>query len=831
MVASEPSRQPLLVNALHILALFGLAVAQPLFSTLSESPEFFVAHRVGQLEIIAITAVISLGIPLVIICIEALLRWISPRLQHLFHIAVVCTLLLAIAMQMVNRIYIQSVPLLLTLAFALAVGATALYVRSALMQRAITFLSLGAALFPLNFMFVSSVSKIVLGGETEVEGVDASRASIPVVMVVFDEFNPTVLLDREDNIDAVRYPNFADFANQSWWFSRATSVHPFTHFAVPAILTGLRPDEKKSIPSGRDHPRNLFTLLGSNYSMNVSETLTSLCPDSICNEEEKKFDYKIFASDIIVVVGHILAPRSLADRFLPPLDVGWGGFAAPAEAGTDSTANKLKSLGEQAYLSRPATFRKFISKAGAGKQHLDFIHLPLPHRPYEFFPTGVNYTGGNDIGLRGEVWPDDQNLVSLAYQRYMMQVGLADTLLGELISHLRSVDAYDRSLIIVTADHGRAFQPNTNSRGLTGDNSYILHVPLFVKLPQQTQGRTNPRVVSTIDILPTISEVLGITTSWSFDGKSMFSEEDENTSINIIFNGNNFSLDADEITNHPLLQWQIETFGSNTPLANIAIPGEYSSLIGSDIFSLDISNSTDTDAPFLDANVLAFDNVSEDLGYLPSLLQGGITGKIHSQWVAIAMNNRIVSLAPLYIAEDGISNIAVLLPESAFRSGNNTLSAFFVEGPPAEPQLTSIRTNRETYKLNRLGDTEEVISSRGDVYSVVQDTVFGRVDSVFVESKIIKLGGWSADTTHMKPVKSIIAFVNGEFACATKPTISRPDVAEYFNNTDVESSGFSVVCPIEGEQFESLRVFGISNTGEVRTLGLTTTVHYGSDAP
>ena len=49
MVASEPSRQPLLVNALHILALFGLAVAQPLFSTLSESPEFFVAHRVGQL--------------------------------------------------------------------------------------------------------------------------------------------------------------------------------------------------------------------------------------------------------------------------------------------------------------------------------------------------------------------------------------------------------------------------------------------------------------------------------------------------------------------------------------------------------------------------------------------------------------------------------------------------------------------------------------------------------------------------------------------------------------------------------------------------------------
>jgi hypothetical protein len=43
-------------------------------------------------------------------------------------------------------------------------------------------------------------------------------------------------------------------------------------------------------------------------------------------------------------------------------------------------------------------------------------------------------------------------------------------------------------------------------------------------------------------------------------------------------------------------------------------------------------------------------------------------------------------------------------------------------------------------------------------------------------------------------------------------------VAKHFKSPSVEDSGFSVLCPFDGKTFESLRVFGVSNTGEARAL-------------
>ena len=49
-----------------------------------------------------------------------------------------------------------------------------------------------------------------------------SRA--PVVILVLDELPLTSILDGKGDIDAVRYPSFARFAADAYWFRDATTV-------------------------------------------------------------------------------------------------------------------------------------------------------------------------------------------------------------------------------------------------------------------------------------------------------------------------------------------------------------------------------------------------------------------------------------------------------------------------------------------------------------------------------------------------------------------------------------------------------------------------------
>ena len=99
-------------------------------------------------------------------------------------------------------------------------------------------------------------------------------------MLVLDELPLASLVDEDGSIDASLYPNFAELAAASSWFRNATAVSPSTWHAVPSIATGMYPTE--GAPVARDHPDSIFTMLGGSYEMDVTESITRLCPTSIC---------------------------------------------------------------------------------------------------------------------------------------------------------------------------------------------------------------------------------------------------------------------------------------------------------------------------------------------------------------------------------------------------------------------------------------------------------------------------------------------------------------------------------------------------------------------
>jgi hypothetical protein len=85
-------------------------------------------------------------------------------------------------------------------------------------------------------------------------------SSTHVVVVVFDEVPLLSLVDEQLLVDKALFPNLARLARDGVWFRNATTVSDYTRWALPAIVTGMRP-LPEAAPSARDHPRSIFSLL------------------------------------------------------------------------------------------------------------------------------------------------------------------------------------------------------------------------------------------------------------------------------------------------------------------------------------------------------------------------------------------------------------------------------------------------------------------------------------------------------------------------------------------------------------------------------------------
>jgi hypothetical protein len=169
-----------------------------------------------------------------------------------------------------------------------------------------------------------------------------------------------------------------------------------------------------------------------------------------------------------------------------------------------------------------------------GHPALHFMHVVFPHVPWMYLDNGESYAvecGDMSLlnfetdGLAQDVWGNDPDFVQRQQQRYLLQVQLADRLIGRLIDRLEELKLWDDCLLIVTSDHGVSFRPGQNRRYYSGGNAdEILSVPLFVKLPGQTEGGVSDRNVECIDLLPTVADVLEIPLWASVDGESLARE-------------------------------------------------------------------------------------------------------------------------------------------------------------------------------------------------------------------------------------------------------------------------------------------------------------------
>jgi hypothetical protein len=207
----------------------------------------------------------------------------APKAATFIHAALVATFTAIIAVQAMKHGFSWHLRLALPVAFAVAVLAVVVTLRHKIVRQWLRWLAIAPLFSTLMFLVSSPASSIAYGenhGGKPMKGTKPTR----VVMIVFDEFPVSSLIDPASpgRIDAARFPNFAALAAGSTWYRNATTVAPFTDAAVPAILTGTYPKSENTPARVANHPNNLFTALGPEFKMHVHESVTDLCPLRLC---------------------------------------------------------------------------------------------------------------------------------------------------------------------------------------------------------------------------------------------------------------------------------------------------------------------------------------------------------------------------------------------------------------------------------------------------------------------------------------------------------------------------------------------------------------------
>ncbi|HSB75860.1 MAG TPA: sulfatase-like hydrolase/transferase [Terriglobales bacterium] len=303
---------------------------------------------------------------------------------------------------------------------------------------------------------------------------DAARGPRPNVFLV------TIDTLRADHVgcygySGVKTPAMDGLARDGIRFANAFTPVPVTNSSHASILTGLYPSSHGVTDFGvalaASHLTWASFLQKQGYQTAAFIGAVVLDAKSLAPGFDQGFDYY--------------------DNFPP--HAGKGHWDVEERRGMTVVQHAEK------WLDHPRS-QQSLTQSPAGPFFL-WVHLYDPHDPYEPpVPYSETYRG----------------------HLYDGEIAYADHALGDFLAYLRRRGWYDNSLIVLVGDHGEGLGDHKEqTHGIFLYDS-TLHVPLLIKLPRQRQaGKVVSGQVRTIDILPTVLGLLGISSPGKMDGASL----------------------------------------------------------------------------------------------------------------------------------------------------------------------------------------------------------------------------------------------------------------------------------------------------------------------
>jgi hypothetical protein len=432
------------------------------------------------------------------------------------------------------------------------------------------------------------------------------------------------------------------------------------------MLSGRYP-AKAVAPHYSQYPENLFTLLGGSYRIEAQESVARLCPPQLCETDGKQPGrvLPVLLKDSAGLLRQIVSPK---DAQRDPTTTYREATVAERAGKTGPPADDT-SIGPTFRFNRlsdnqPARFSDFLQELQpSAAPTLHFLHLLMPHSPWNYLPSGMRYPAPADLPTDNGWW------TQLAHERHSLQVEYTDRLLGEALDALDRSGLFDKSLVVVTADHGISFSAGAFGRTMDAMQQApgeLLWVPLFIKEPSQRAGRIDDRNWEHVDLLPTVADYAGVKVPWRTDGISALRQQrDRSEKFAYYYPGERLRIDGPA-------GFDVVKHGSSAAprLPALPLPG----LVGRPVTDLPVTGG----GPHATVdNLESFRDVRPDAGTIPALVYGSVPASVpDGTLLAIAVNGKIGAVAPVV---GGAPRFAGLVPDgNLFVSGANKLELFEV---------------------------------------------------------------------------------------------------------------------------------------------------------
>ncbi len=348
-------------------------------------------------------------------------------------------------------------------------------------SKAALFAALGAAL-------LGAVSTIGVGCSREggaVRGGSEDRAT-SVLLVTLDT-------TRRDHFGCYGYPqpitpNFDALASEGVRFDRAYSTASVTPVSHASILTGLNPYQHQArviaAASGfrlHESVPTLATILRTQGR----RTAAFLSAFSVSEYYGLERGFDTWDNGLTVAADDVITSQQGGSH------LAW-----------DANVHQRRS---------DATTDRFLAwlEKGSGP-FFAWIHYWDPHDavilpPREFIE---------------KFRPDGQRPTDQLRALYAAEVHYVDAQFGRIVSALRTRGEYDRTIVVVIADHGEGLgEHNWWFHRLLYEEQ--IHVPMLMRIPGAATGVVVTPVVRCTDILPTVTDYLRIAPSGATFGRSL----------------------------------------------------------------------------------------------------------------------------------------------------------------------------------------------------------------------------------------------------------------------------------------------------------------------
>ena len=273
-------------------------------------------------------------------------------------------------------------------------------------------------------------------------------------------------------------PNLTAWAARSTVYTQAYSISSFTSKSTAGFLTGRFPSELSRTGGFFTHYKesNVF----------LCETLAEQSIPCLAGQAHNYLD-KAYGAGL---------DQGFTDwRIVPGITFDYN--KDPWITSQKMTPMAITMLHQEQYTGNKAD--------GSPHPFFAWFHYMDPHHEYFGHPESPHY----------------------GHQRrdlYDEEVFYTDLWVQKLLDDVEQQPWAKNTVIVLSADHGEAFGEHGRFRHAYELYQELIHVPLVVHMPGQTEGRTIDVPRSQIDLVPTFADVLGAHAPAGVDGVSIAAE-------------------------------------------------------------------------------------------------------------------------------------------------------------------------------------------------------------------------------------------------------------------------------------------------------------------